>query len=199
MKRSRPRASEIIGLNDIIGGPLPSRRVLDELRPFLPDAVRGVSPVARAFSDLDRALASHTVALAALDRTEADRAAVQTPEGQVGARHGRRTRAVEDGAESDLRSRPTDLIARRPRVPSAGSKRRALVVRQAREIRLGRLARDSAAYLLSAPVSGLDDIALKLAVLIAAGEAGPPEAAAFPWFDLRLLLADLSTARRTGA
>ena len=66
-------------------------------------------------------------------------------------------------------------------------------------MRLSRLARVSAAHLLSAPVSGLDDLALKLAVLIAAGEAGPPEAAVFPWFDLRLLLANLSMARRTGA
>ncbi|WP_165359330.1 hypothetical protein [Lichenibacterium minor] len=37
----------------------------------------------------------------------------------------------------------------------------------------------------------MDDIALKLAVFIAAGEAGPPESAVLPWFNLRRLLADV--------
>ena len=79
-----------------------------------------------------------------------------------------------------------------------GSKRRAFMVRHARQLRLDRQARDLAARLLSTPATGLDDIALKLAVVIAAGEAGPPDAAAFPWSRLRQVLAELLTIGTVG-
>jgi hypothetical protein len=36
------------------------------------------------------------------------------------------------------------------------------------------------------------DLRLKLAVVIAAGEAGPDDATAFPWWFLRVLAVDIS-------
>lgn len=51
-----------------------------------------------------------------------------------------------------------------------------------------------------APVTGPGDLAIKLIVLIAMSEPGPPEATAFPGAYLRALLADLdrSIAHRPG-
>lgn len=60
-------------MEQCIGGRIPSRRVLDELRLIvnLPKADDAASPVARAFVDLEAALAAHAEALTDLDRAEA--------------------------------------------------------------------------------------------------------------------------------
>ena len=145
------------------GGPLPSRRVLDEFYPSWPG--RGAAADAASSVDLDAALAAHALAILAVDRAEAAFTAA---------------RASADAADPG-----------RVRGHGVCSKRRAFMVRHARQLRLDRRARDLAVRLQSTPAAGLDDIALKLAVVIAAGEAGPPDAAAFPWSRLRQILAEL--------
>ena len=64
-------------------------------------------------------------------------------------------------------------------------------VRAARERRLRDRVGGATDYLHSAPAVTVGDIALKLAVTIAAGEAGPPDASTFPWSRLRQVLADV--------
>ena len=182
-------------------GPLPSRRVLAELRPTLAKSSLDATPIARALVfDLDAALAAHDQALARLDRAEAAFIAVQRSvwpdeaagkvvphHGAVGAlsrreRFGRRLGSVRD---------------ERRRRRGVGSKRRSFIVRGARETRLARHVREVADCLLSMPTAGRGDVALKLAVIIAAGEAGPPDASAFPWVHLRRVLADLDVSSTT--
>ncbi|WP_237479125.1 hypothetical protein [Lichenibacterium dinghuense] len=158
-------------MNGVIGGPLPSRRVLDELCPSWPG--RAASAAAASSVDLDVALAAHALAILAVDRAEAALIAA---------------RASADATDPG-----------RARGHSVGSKRRAFMVRHARQLRLDRRTRDLAVRLLSTPAAGLDDIALKLAVVIAAGEAGSPDAAAFPWAHLRRILAELLAIGTAGA
>lgn len=50
----------------------------------------------------------------------------------------------------------------------------------------------AATDLLLAPVEARADLALKLAVLIAAGEATAEDALAFPWVYLRTLLTEMT-------
>ncbi|RVU11998.1 hypothetical protein [Methylobacterium oryzihabitans] len=56
---------------------------------------------------------------------------------------------------------------------------------------------DTAGHLQLAPVETWGDLALKLAVLIAEGEATADDAAAFPWVHLHALHADLHGAQPT--
>ncbi len=72
-----------------------------------------------------------------------------------------------------------------------GSRRRSFIVRQMRERRLADRVRGTADCLHHTPVEACGDIVPKIAAVIAAGEAGPPDATAFPWSLLRRLLADV--------
>ncbi len=62
---------------------------------------------------------------------------------------------------------------------------------RAREAIAARALGAAAAALLIAPCRTLRDMRLKLAELIAAGEPGPDDASAFPWWCPRVLAADL--------
>ena len=181
---------EGISLGNFIAGRLPSRAVLDELRPYLPDVDRDATPTARAFVVLDRAVTAHAAALDRLDRAERRLVAagmvVRPFEGD--GRHGQRE---GDGSRPSGREEPSRRYGAhgpsRVHRSGRGSRRRALVVRAARERRLRDRVGEATDYLHSAPAVTSGDIALKLAATIAAGEAGPPDASTFPWSSLCLL------------
>lgn len=194
-----------------------SRRVLDALRPHLirtaaPSAtvqsdapVRPAeppSPVAGAFISLETALTAHTAALAALDRLE---------EAVVTA-HGYPRVALPNMGTSPTYATDAATIQRHLSPgPAAHALTAELRSRQANFFRAAHAAGldaarahevDTAAHLSSAANKLLlttlttahtdrADLALKLKMLIAAGEHTPDDALTFPWLHLRALLADL--------
>lgn len=88
-------------------------------------------------------------------------------------------------------ARPSSYGPRRPPASARPSPARAREVRTARDLS------DTASHLLLAPVETRGDLALKLAVVIVAGEATADDAAAFPWVHLRALHADLHGTQPT--
>lgn len=183
-------------------GRLPSRTVLYELGPYLPGVDRDATPTARAFVVLDRMLAAHAAAIDRFDRAERHfivaRTVVRPFEGEWG-----RGQREGDGSRPRDRERPSRRYeAHKPsRIhrPGRGSRRRAFIVRAARERRLRDRVGEATDYLHAAPAVTIGDIALKLAVTIAAGEAGPPDASTFPWSGLRRVLADIVRLADAGA
>ncbi|SPK02041.1 protein of unknown function [Methylorubrum extorquens DM4] len=184
-----------------------SRRVLDALHPGTAGAglaCETSTPVARAFVRLETALDAHTAALAALDPIEA----------AVVAAYGYPRVPLPDTAGPPAYAADPATIVRRlgpgpaaRRLTAELRRRQAVFARaaaaagpipaRAREARTARELSDAAGYLLLAPVETRGDLALELAVLIAAGEATADDAAAFPWVHLRALHADLHGAQPT--
>ena len=182
------------GSDDIIAERLPSRAVLDELRPCLADVDRDATPAARAFVVLDRAVTSHAEALDQLDRAERRFIAVEMALGPFEGDSGRRQRKGE-GSRPSGRDEPSRRYgahgSSRVHRCGCGSRRRAFIVRAAREHRIRDRVGQATDYLHSAPTVTIGDIALALAATIAAGEAGPPDASTFPYSGLRQVLADI--------
>lgn len=153
-----------------IAGRLPSRRVLDELRNYLPLADRAATPVARAFVALDAAVTIHAEALARIDRAESRFLTVRSRLGAIEDPGGsRRLRSGNHGPRGPERPGKANSPAEQLRPRGLGSRRRALAVAEAQEARLSAQVRSATDCLLSAQVVRSDDIAFKLAVVIAAG------------------------------
>ena len=164
-------------MGNFIAGRLPSRAVLDEFRPCLADVDRGTTPAARAFVVLDAAVTAHAQALDYLDRAERRLNVARMAVGASEARDRHRRRDRDGSAPVGPERLPRRYHARasdrfRPR--GLGSRRRAFAVRQAWERRLRDRVGEATDYLYVAPAATIGDLALKLAVFIAAGEAGPP-------------------------
>ncbi|CAM2883185.1 hypothetical protein JHFBIEKO_2501 [Methylobacterium mesophilicum] len=195
--------------------PVPSRHVLAELHHDTASAnPGGVVPVmsqalARAFARLDTALDAHAAAIAALDRIEH---ALDRIEHALAATHGyprvplpandrtnasvyyardAATIARRLGAGTPAARRLTTELRRRQRIFACAATAAGLGRARASEAGAARAVSAATASLLLMPTYASADLALKLTVLIAAGEPGPDDAHAFPWLYLRALLADL--------
>lgn len=180
--------------------PPPSRRVLPELGDPADRAHSGVhaTAVARAWQALEAALDAHEVALAALDRLDAALvAAYGHPSVALPVRDGVPAYASEAATieryfgRGDEARRLKARLRRRRRTYARASAESGLDAARLAEGRAAHIVQDAAATLLLAPAATLADLALKLRVLVASGEAGPPEAQVFPWAHLRTLLSDL--------
>ncbi|KQT09041.1 hypothetical protein ASG40_10285 [Methylobacterium sp. Leaf399] len=153
---------------------------------------------------MEAALEAHLAALAALDRIED---LVVTAHGypRVPLPKRRGTPDYAADAATITRRLGTGLTARRL---TAELRRRqaaflqaaaaaGLGTARAQEARTARELSEAASHLLLAPTEAHADLALKLTVLIAAGEATADDALAFPWLYLRALHADLCGAQQT--
>lgn len=180
-----------------------SRRVLDALRfdSGGTDPDRGnETPVTRAFVEVEVALKAHIAALSALDRIEA----------AVMAAHGfPRVLLPGTGTPPDYAADTASITRRLGHGAAARRLRTALRRRQetfaraartagldeagATEARTARELSEVTSHLLFAPAQTRTDLTIKLAVLIAAGEATVDDALAFPWVYLRALHTDLSS------
>lgn len=178
-----------------------SRRVLDAIRSAAAtdSTLDDPTPVTRAFVRLEVALDAYAVALAVLDRIEE----------AVVAAHGYPRVPLPDAGSSPAYAADTATIRRRlgpgpasRRLAAELRRRQATFARAAEAAGLdtaraveGRAAKDlstAATDLLLAPAEARADLALKLAVLIAAGEVTAEDALAFPWAYLRTLLTEMT-------
>ncbi|WP_232627661.1 hypothetical protein [Methylobacterium sp. Leaf118] len=178
-----------------------SRRVLTALHPTAsttgPDSAEP-TPVARAFVRMEAALEAHFTAWAALDRIEA---AVVTAHGYprvpLPNRSGMPDHAADAGAimrrlgPGPAARRLTAELRRRQATFVQAAAAAGMGMARAQEARTARELSDAASHLLLAPTEAHADLALKLTVLIAAGEATADDALTFPWRHLRALHADL--------
>lgn len=181
--------------------PTLSRRVLTALRPTTPTTGLGDggrTSVARAFVRVEAALEAHLAALIDLDRIE--EAVVTThgyPRVPLQNRSGTPDYAA-DAATITRRFGPsptarhlTAELRRRQATFAQAAAAAGLSQARNREARTAQELSDAASHLLLAPAKERADLALKLTVLIAAGEATADDALAFPWLYLRGLHADL--------
>lgn len=180
--------------------PLPSRRVLSAVLARCPhDGSAAATPVARALGRLHAALDAHEAALAALDRLEEALAAAhglpRVPLPGIG--RGAAPEHAYDPGTIDRRLGPGPEgrrlkaeLRRRQRVYQQAAIEAGLAAARAREAALAREIAGASSAVLAAPASAVDDLSIKLAVLIASGEAGPATAGTFPWWCLRVLRAD---------
>lgn len=185
--------------------PPPSRRVLVALLGEAPgiteeDLSGDSTPVERALRDLLDALATHEAALAALDRIEDAVAAahgharVPLPADPAGVAHAYAadpTTIDRRLGHGPLARRLKAELRRRQAVVQEAAAAAGLPATRAREAATARALGTAGAALLIAPCRTMRDFRLKLVVLIAAGEPGPDDATAFPWWCLRVLAADL--------
>lgn len=182
-----------------------SRRVLTALRPTAPTTGPNneePTTVARAFVRLEAALEAHLAALATLDRIEE---AVAITHGYPRVPLPNRTGTPDYAADAATITRrlgpgPTArrLIAelhRRQTTFVQAAAAAGMGTARAQEVRTARELSDAASHLLLAPTQAHTDLALKLTVLIAAGEATADDALTFPWLYLRALHADLCRAQ----
>lgn len=180
-----------------------SRRVLTALRRTAPttgSSNEEPTAVARAFVRMEAALEEHLAALAALDRIEE---AVVTAHGYPRVPLPNRSGRPDYAADATTIARRlgpgrttrrlTAELRRRQETFMAAAEAAGFKTAQAREACTARELSDAAANLLLAPAQGRADLALKLATLLAAGEATTEDALAFPWLYLRALHADLSS------
>lgn len=178
-----------------------SRRVLTALRPTPattgPDSEEPTT-VTRSFVRVEAALEAHLAALATLDRIEeAVVAAHGYPRVPLPNRSGKPDYAA-DAATITRRLGPgptarqlTAELHRRQATFVQAAAAAGMGTARAQEARTARELSDAASHLLLATAEARADLALKLAVLIAAGEATADDALAFPWLHLRALHADL--------
>ncbi len=184
-----------------------SRRVLTSLRLGISTAVPDTgeaTAVTRAFVRVEAALEAHLTALSVLDRIEE---AVVTAHGypRVPLPSGSGATDYAADAATIMRClgpgptarRLTAELRRRQTTFAQAAAAAGLDTARAREARTAQELSDSASHLLLAPAEERADVALKLAVLIAAGEATADDALTFPWLYLRALRADLTGEPRT--
>ena len=184
--------------------PAPSRRVLSELRAdrfVTADGIgRAATPVARAWFILDAALDAHASALAELDRLEAAVVAAhgypRVPLPGIALDYAADAATIDRRVSNRVTACWLKAALRRRQLTFADAASVAgLTSAQQREARTAQDLTDATTALLLAPVETYADLALKLIVLIATGEAGPDEASTFPWLYMRLLLADMKLKR----
>ncbi len=180
--------------------PLPSRRALSALLARSahggPDAA---TPVERALGRLHAALDAHEAALVALDHLEEALVAAhghpQVP--LPGTARGAAPVHASDTATIDRRLGPTPEgrslkaeLRRRQEIYRQAAAEAGLATAQACEAAAARELAGAGAAVLAVPACAVADLRVKLAVLIAAGEPGPADTGAFPWWCLRVLRAD---------
>ncbi|KQQ19547.1 hypothetical protein ASF56_21665 [Methylobacterium sp. Leaf122] len=179
-----------------------SRRVLDALRFDFggtgAPAAGNATPVTRAFVEVEAALQAHLAALSALDRIEEALVSAYGYPRVPLSDMGNPPEYAADAATITRRLGPgptarwlTAELRRRQVAFTAAAEAAGLGVAQAREARTARELSAASSHLLLAPAQARADLALKLAALIAAGEATADDALAFPWLYLRALHADL--------
>ncbi|MCJ2134038.1 hypothetical protein MKK69_08155 [Methylobacterium sp. J-026] len=181
----------------------PSRQVLTELAAtFLSGTealIHGASPVRRTFATLTALLDAQVIALAKVDRIEAELTA------QTG--HPRVTLPVLPGSapsyaadavtirrllgDGPVARRLADVLRRRQQRFVQAAETAGLPAAQAYERTLAIEIGDVTAALLLAPTTDFDDHAHKLVVLVAFYEPGPPDATTSPGAYLRTLLTDI--------
>lgn len=185
-----------------------SRRVLTALRPTTPTTGlgdEGRTSVARAFVRVDAALEAHLAALIDLDRIEE---AVVTMHGYPRVPLQNRSGTPDYAADAatimrclgpgPTARRLTAELCRRQKIFAQAAAAAGLGTARAQEARTARELSDAASHLLLAPAEARADLALKLAVLIAAGEKAADDALTFPWLYLRALHADLCGDQQIG-
>ncbi|PXW59090.1 hypothetical protein BY998_1117 [Methylobacterium sp. B4] len=188
--------------------PPPSCRVLTTLLDEIGRSTdiepgNGTTPVERALRDLLDALAAHEAALAGLDRLEEAVVAAhgypRVPLPGDPARPGLAYAADPTTIErhlghGSLGRRLKAELRRRQAVVREAAAAAGLPAARAREAVTARALGAAGTALLIAPCQTVQDLRLKLTVVIAAGEAGPDDATAFPWWCLRVLAVDISPA-----
>jgi hypothetical protein len=160
--------------------------------------------VARAFVRVQAALEAHLTALATLDRIEE---AVVIAHGFPRVPLPRRSGLPDYAADAATITRYLGPGPAARRLTAELRRRQAAFVQaaaaagmgmaRAQEVRTARELSDAASHLLLAPTEARADLALKLAVLIAAGEKATDDALAFLWLYLRALHADLTREPQT--
>ncbi|MGW5960590.1 hypothetical protein [Methylorubrum thiocyanatum] len=186
--------------------PPPSRRVLTTLLGEIAQSTdiepgNGTTPVERALRELLDALTAHEAALAGLDRLEDtvvaahDYPRVPLPgdPGRPGLAYAADPTTIERHlGHGSLGRRLKAELRRRQAVVREAAAAAGLPPARAREAVAARALGAAGAALLIAPCQTMQDLRLKLTVVIAAGEAGPDDATAFPWWCLRVLAVDIS-------
>lgn len=179
-----------------------SRRVLTSLRLSISTAVPDTgeaTAVTRAFVRVEAALEAHLTALSVLDRIE--EAVVIThgyPRVPLPSLNGAPDYAADAATimrhlgPGPTERRLTAELHRRQTTFAQAAAAAGLGMSRAQEARTARELSDAASRLLLAPTEARTDLALKLAVLIAAGEKAADDTLAFPWLYLRALHADLT-------
>ncbi|MFD6319838.1 hypothetical protein [Methylorubrum thiocyanatum] len=160
--------------------------------------------VARAFVQVQAALEAHLTALATLDRIEE---AVVTAHGFPRVPLPRRSGLPDYAADAATITRYLGPGPAARRLTAELRRRQAAFVQaaaaagmgmaRAQEVRTARELSDAARHLLLAPTEARADLALKLAVLIAAGKKATDDELAFPWLYLRALHVDLTGEPQT--
>ncbi|MCP1557886.1 UNVERIFIED_ORG: hypothetical protein M2438_001970 [Methylobacterium sp. SuP10 SLI 274] len=186
--------------------PPPSRRVLTTLLGEVAwsaeiEPGNETTPVERALRDLLDALAAHEAALVELDRLEDavvaahgyPRVPLPADLASPGLAYAADPRTIERRLGQGLQARRLKAeLRRRQAVVREAAAAAGLPAARAREAVTARVLGAAGVALIIAPCQTLRDLQLKLAVVIAAGEAGPDDATAFPWWCLRVLAVDMS-------
>ncbi len=154
---------------------------------------------------VEAALEAHLTALATLDQIEE---AVVTAHGYPRVPLPNRSDAPDYAADAATITRHlgtgptarrlTAELRRRQTTFAQAAAAAGLGTARAQEARTVRELSNAACHLLLAPVEVRADLALKLTVLIAAGEATGDDALTFPWLYLRALHADLCEPGQIG-
>ncbi|MCJ2086732.1 hypothetical protein MKK88_12115 [Methylobacterium sp. E-005] len=189
--------------------PTPSRRVLAELvATFLSGtnaSGHDASPVQRALATLTALLDAQGVALAEVDRIEAELTA-QTgyPRVTLPVHPGSAPSYAADAAtirrhlgDGPAARRLTAALRRRRHRLVQAAEAAGLPAAQAHEHAVAAQIGDVTAALLLTPVADLRDLILKLIVLIAISEPGPDEGSLYPAAYWRALLADVDQLNRS--
>ncbi len=116
--------------------PFPDRKILDELRAYLPSAERAAAPTAQGFMDLDAALAAHADVLERLDWADARFTAARSRVGAIrhaGATDAPRLDQAAHAVQERLGHSTGATTPERLRLRGLGSRRTPFVVRAFRE------------------------------------------------------------------
>lgn len=186
--------------------PPPSRRVLTTLLGEVAQSTdiepgNGTTPVERALRELLDALTAHEAALAGLDRLEDTvvaaygypRVPLPADPAWPGLAYAADATTIERRLGQSLHARRLKAeLRRRQAVVREAAAAAGLPAARAREAVTARALGAAGATLLIAPCQTMRDLRLKLAVVIAAGEAGLDDATTFPWWCLRVLAEEIS-------
>lgn len=159
----------------------------------------GTDPIPRLFAEFQGLLERHEAALVCCDRLEAgllaqiDYPRVILPLDWQGARgHAADALTIAETVPPGRHQRRLQrVLQRRQRRWDAAADGAGLTVAQAHKAALDGAVLDRAEGLLATPARNLDEVVLKLLVLLSTQEPGPSARGTSPWRELRLMLLDL--------